>query len=232
MAKQKRTREAETPQERPQDALEGLEIVEDATIEGILVSSSKGIITTTDIQRSIYEYMQKLHDPELLYSNKPLVFNGLLEHIYSKNIKPLLPDTIFNNYQLLDDIFTNVYINLCYSFSYVPLVTVFTNHLVHIDISNIYSIKDGIRFNNQGNDNNNYYLYKLCLKWLSICDSDLFTHIAHTGSIGGMFLAKVKGYSDQPQNSVQITIQTPRIDEKQIEALAAGQMPELPQNMP
>ena len=147
-------------------------------------------------------------------------------------------DTFVNQFRLLLSkicepvIFTNVYINLCYSFSYVPLLTVFTNHLVHIDISNIYSIKDGIRFNNQGNDNNNYYLYKLCLKWLSICDSDLFTHIAHTGSIGGMFLAKVKGYSDQPQNSVQITIQAPRIDEKQIEALAAGAMPELPQNMP
>jgi hypothetical protein len=176
--------------------------------------------------------MERLHDPEVLYCNKPLVFNGLLEHIYSKNIKPLLPDSTYIDYLLLDTIFNSIYLNLCYTFGYVPMVTVFTNHLVHIDITYIYNIKDGVRLNNESNSKYNIQLYNLITKWLSICDSDLFSHIAHTGSIGGMFLAKVKGYSDQPQNSVQITIQTPRIDEKQISALAAGQMPELPQNMP
>ena len=75
-------------------------------------------------------------------------------------------------------------------------------------------------------------LYSYILKWIEVCDSDLFTHIAHTGSIGGMFLAKVKGYSDQPQQSITIALETPRIDEKQLTRLAATPAPQLPENMP
>ena len=112
------------------------------------------------------------------------------------------------------------------------MVTTYTSHLIHVDISYIYTIKNGLRLDNDSNREYNIKLYSLVSKWLTVCDSDLFNHITQTGSIGGMFLAKVKGYSDQPQQQITIELQAPRIDEKQITALAAGQMPELPQNMP
>ena len=215
----------------PQDAPQII-IAEEMQPEEILVSCEAGIITSSDIQRSINEYLAKLHDPNDIYCNKPMIFNGLLEHIFTKNIKHIIPNSNFINYELLDDIFNRIYLNLCYSFSYVPMVTIFCNHLIHLDIANIYTIKDGLRVNNNSNREYNNKLNLLISKWLSVCDSDLFTHIAHTGSIGGMFLAKVKGYSDQPQQSITIALETPRIDEKQLARLAVTPAPQLPDNMP
>ena len=214
----------------PQDAPEII-IAEEMQPEEILVSCEAGIITSSDIQRSINEYLAKLHDPNDIYGNKPMLFNGLLEFIYVRNLQRIFTIDRYNDYMLLDTIFNRIYLNLCYSFSYVPMVTVFCNHLIHLDIANIYTIKDGLRVNNNSNREYNNKLNLLISKWLSVCDSDLFTHIAHTGSIGGMFLAKVKGYSDQPQQSITIALETPRIDEKQLTRLAATPAPQLPDNM-
>ena len=50
--------------------------------------------------------------------------------------------------------------------------------------------------------------------------------------VGSAVLAKVKGYSDQPQQSITIALETPRIDEKQLTRLAATPAPQLPDNMP
>lgn len=215
----------------PQDAPKII-IAEEMQPEEILVSCEAGIITSSDIQKSINEYLSKLHDPNDIYCNKPMLFNGLLEYIYVRNLQRIFSVERYNDYMLLDTIFNRIYLNLCYSFSYVPMVTVFCNHLIHLDIANIYTIKDGLRVNNNSNREYNNKLNLLISKWLSVCDSDLFTHIAHTGSIGGMFLAKVKGYSDQPQQSITIALETPRIDEKQLTRLATTPAPQLPDNMP
>ena len=204
-------------------------------MDEILVSTNNGLVTTNDIQRSIDEYLSKLPDPESIYKNKPMLFNGLLEYIYTKNLQKLFSDNRYNDYELIDVIFYRVYINLCYMFSYVPMITTFINHMVHIDISNVYSIRDGVRYNNiqSSNDVYNSRLYAYVTKWISVCDGDLFSHIAHTGSVGGMFVAKVKGYSDQPQTMANISISlTPRIDEKQLVQIASAAVPELPDNMP
>ena len=202
-------------------------------MDEILVSTNNGLVTTNDIQRSIDEYLSKLPDPESIYKNKPMLFNGLLEYIYTKNLQKLFSDNRYNDYELIDTIFDRVYINLCYMFSYVPMVTIFCNHLIHLDISNIYTIKHGIRLENDSNREYNYKLNSLVSKWLTVCDSDLFSHIAHTGSVGGMFVAKVKGYSDQPQTMANISVTlTPKIDEKQLVQIASAALPELPDNMP
>ena len=63
--------------------------------------------------------------------------------------------------------------------------------------------------------------------WQQYCDSDLFNHIAQTNSVGGMFVAKVRGYSDTPQQTPQITVNlSPMIDAKQLQTIAA----EMPKN--
>ena len=208
-------------------------IENDIEMDEILVSTNTGLVTANDIQRSIDEYLSKLPDPESIYKNKPMLFNGLLEYIYTKNLQKLFSANRYNDYELIDNIFDRIYINLCYMFSYVPMVTVFCNHLIHLDISNIYTIKHGIRLDNDSNREYNIKLNSLVSKWLTVCDSDLFSHIAHTGSVGGMFVAKVKGYSDQPQTMANISIAlTPRIDEKQLMQIATAAVPELPDNMP
>lgn len=208
-------------------------IENDIEMDEILVSTNTGLVTANDIQRSIDEYLSKLPDPEGIYKNKPMLFNGLLEYIYIKNLQKLFSNDKYNDYELIDNIFCRIYINLCYMFSYVPMLTVFTNHLIHLDISNIYTIKHGIRLENDSNREYNIKLNSLVSKWLTVCDSDLFSHIAHTGSVGGMFVAKVKGYSDQPQTMANISVTlTPRIDEKQLIQIASAAVPELPDNMP
>lgn len=112
-------------------------------------------------------------------------------------------------------------------FNYVPNISTFCNHLVHIDISNCYNINNGFyRKDGSKVNNNTYSIYK---NWQQICDGDLFGYIAQTGSVGGIFVAKVKGYSDQPQQQPQIQVNiTPAIDEKQLAAITGGAAPIAP----
>lgn len=199
----------------------------DAAAEDILINCKAGIITTGDIQRSINNYLESLHDPSDIYNNKPMIFNGLLEYIYRHNIKYLIPDNLYSyDWDLLNDIFINIYINLCYTFNYIPMVSTYILHLVHANISYIYTIKDGIRCDNSKVNTKITNYLKI---WSEYSDSDLFNHIAQNNSVGGMFVAKVRGYTDQPQitPAVQITL-APTIDTKQLEAAAAP--PEIGQN--
>ena len=193
----------------------------DTEIDEILIDCDMGIVTKKDIEISIKSYTDSLHNPDDIYNNKPMIFNGLLEYIYRHNIKTLIPkNTVRYNWELLDDIFVNIYINLCYMFNYVPMVSTFCNHLVHIDVSYIYSIKDGIRLNDGVRVTDS--IVKYIKNWLSYCDGDLFNHIAQNNSVGGMFVAKVRGYSDTPQVAPAITVNlTPNIDEKQLKTIAA-----------
>lgn len=191
-------------------------------IDNILVSCKAGVITTKDIQISINNYLETLYKPEEIYNNKPMLFNGLLEYIYKHNIKHLLQYNETNNnynWEFLNDVFINIYLNLCYSFNYLPMVSTFVYHMVHINIQYIYTIKNGLYSNGEKVISNaNEYIKE----WLEYCDSDLFNHIAQNNSVGGMFVAKVRGYSDQPNPAAAITVNlTPNIDEKQLKSIAA-----------
>ena len=91
--------------------------------------------------------------------------------------------------------------------------------MVHINIQYIYTIKNGLYSNGEKVISNaNEYIKE----WLEYCDSDLFNHIAQNNSVGGMFVAKVRGYSDTPSPTPAITVNlTPNIDEKQLKNIAA-----------
>ena len=231
MAKQKRTRDAETPQERPQDATRG---IDDTFVDEILVSCKQGVIARSDIDRSISEYTATLVNPEILYTNGHKSFNNLLRYIYKHNLKNFIgydtEEYTMIDYQLLDSIFCNIYIPLCYQYNRIPSINSFYNNLLLKDYSSVYDIKNGLY--RTDNSKININTLSFLRKWTAICNGELLDNVMHTGNVGGMFVAKTRGFSDQPQNAVQITIQAPRIDEKQISALAAGQLPELPDNMP
>ena len=115
---------------------------ENYIIDDILVECKAGIITQTDIQRSINNYLETLYNPNEIYNNKPMLFNGLLEYIYKHNIKHLLQYNETNNnydWKFLNDIFINIYINLCYSFGYIPMLSTFIYHVLHININYIFT---------------------------------------------------------------------------------------------
>lgn len=222
--------------ERPEEAQEGRRDMmtrktagdEMQFIDDVLIDCERGIISASDIQTTIEEFLDTLRNPDDIYSNKPMIFNGLLEYIYKRNVKRILPNTYNNDYELLDDIFRNIYLYLCYMFNYVPNISTFCNHLCHIDMNNIYNIKTG--FNIIDGSKVNINSMRICKNWDSICNGDLFGHIAQTGSVGGIFVAKVKGFSDQPQPGPAVTVNlAPGIEEKQLARLAAAIVPELPE---
>lgn len=193
---------------------------ESTEVEDIIATSKeKKILTRKELQSCVNMFLSTLKNPDDIYNNKPMLFNGLLEFIYRHKIKYIIPDTIEYDWKLLDELFDNVYIYLCYIFGYVPFLTTFTSHLVKIDVKYIYNIKTGIRQTDDRKVNPNTVRY--IQKWLNICDTDLFNHVLQNNSVGGMFVAKVRGYSDQPQNiSVSISAETPKIDLKQISTIA------------
>lgn len=211
---------------------EAPERYEHGEIDDILVENKEGkIITQSDIQRTIDIYINGLRDPESIYNNKPMLFMGLLEAIYKRNIKYILPNTYNIDYELLDSIFINIYINLCYSFGYIPSILTFCSHVVKIDMSGMYNIKYGFYRTDDSKVNQN--TFSIFHKWESLCNSDLFNNIAHNNSIGCIFIAKVKGYTDQPQQQPQIQVNiTPAIDERQLAAITgnAAPLPPLPGN--
>jgi hypothetical protein len=65
-------------------------------------------------------------------------------------------------------------------------------------------------------------------KWIDICNGELIEDIIHRNSIGAMFLAKVHGFREDNTSNINITINTPMINEKQLQNIAAAAIPELP----
>ena len=192
----------------------------DTEIDEILIDCDVGIVTKKDIEISVKAYTDSLHNPDDIYNNKPMIFNGLLEYIYRHNIKRLIPENCYSyDWDLLNDIFINIYINLCYTFGYIPMVSTFILHLVHANISYAYTIKSGIRCDGSKVTSKVTNYLKI---WSEYSDSDLFNHIAQNNSVGGMFVAKVRGYSDTPSPSPAMVVNlTPNIDEKQLKSIAA-----------
>lgn len=187
-------------------------------IDDILVKNRKGIITQKDIEISIDEYQSTLRNPEELYSQKSMVFNGLLRHIYKTNIKPILPDKQQNDYLLLDNIFIYIYLPLCYSFNRLPSISTYCNHLVNISYSNIYNIKNGVFVNGYKVNKDIQVIIK---KWDEYCTTDLVDNIIHTNSIGCIFRAKTIGFSEQQNINIQVTPQNvPALDVNQLEQIA------------
>jgi hypothetical protein len=64
-------------------------------------------------------------------------------------------------------------------------------------------------------------------KWIAICNGELIDNVTHTGNIGAMFVAKTRGFREEPQTVVMIDTHAPRIDAKQISDVI-GKLPELP----
>jgi hypothetical protein len=207
--------------------MESLEKYHDtADVDNILCESKNGkFVTGYEIESCVNEYLEKTYNSELIFQNKPMIFNGLLEYIYSKCIKTVIEDTDTQSYdyKLLNDIFINIYIQLCYKFGYIPNIGIFISHLVHKDMTYIYSIRHGI--NNNGDKVNNNIISYLKI-WDNLCDADLFAHIMQTNSVGGIFTAKVRGYSDQPNNAPMIQVNNyASIDAAQLDLLAESNDP-------
>ena len=92
--------------------------------------------------------------------------------------------------------------------------------MVNIDYSLFYDIKNGEY--RSTNDNVSLNTSQIIKKWINICNGELIDNVMHTGNVGGIFVAKTRGFTDTPQTAPQITVNlTPNIDAKQLTAIAA-----------
>lgn len=67
-------------------------------------------VYASDIDLLCDEYISTLPDASVI--NKSAGFMGLLNYIYRRSIKNILPDNYNNDYNLLDVIFNNIYTNV------------------------------------------------------------------------------------------------------------------------
>lgn len=157
-------------------------------------------IYSSDIQLLTEEYISTLDNPEMIY--KSLVFSGLLEYIYKRLLCNILPDNNKpNDYDLLNAVFYEIYIKLCYRYNINPTIIGFSV-FTHIDNTNLSDIKNGVYRTDKSKVNPG--TSQLVKRWYSVCESGLVGKVADSSSIGSMFLLKsVYGYSDNQTITIQ-----------------------------
>lgn len=192
----------------------------------------KGIsVYASDIEIITEDYINSLGNPDMIY--KVGCFNGLLDSIYKRLLKNIIVnDTgITNNsydFKVLDDIFINIYIPLCYRYDIAPSVLSFCNNICHISAANITDVKNGTyRSNGAKARQENTQIVK---NWYSMCESGLVDKTVNCNSIGSIFLLK-SAYSYQEKTTLEI--ENGSIQHETAEQIAAkhasAQLPEKPQ---
>ena len=155
----------------------------------VLISDSGIEIYQSDIDILISEYIESLPDETLIY--KASVFNGLLLYIYNNKLKYVI-ETIKNNkginqynidYDLLNDIFQNVYLPLTYRFNIVPTVLSFAC-FVHVSNTFLSEVKTGtyrkgVKVNSESTET--------VKNWYQVCESSLADKAFNDNGIGAIF---------------------------------------------
>lgn len=197
------------------------------TAEGTLITVNGIELYQSDIDVLCDEYIKSLPDQSMIY--KSAVFAGMLDYIYKHVLKDITrSDNNYIDFPVINEIFYNIYIPLCYRFDKVPtmlqfsvLVNVSNTHLT--DIKNGTYRADGSRVNRETN--------QMVKKWYDVCESALLGKAIGESSIGSIFALKaVFGYKEQQsimiENQQQLAHETP----EQIAAKYADiERPEKPQ---
>jgi len=197
-------------------------------VENVLVKTNTGFLTWPDIEHACQSFELTLKNPETLSDGKSLIFNQLLRYIRQtilsevplKAVYKSNPDNdMYYDYDILDSIFNNIYLPLCYTYNRVPSITNYCIHLINIDISGIYNIRTGLNYNNNSNNNKDSKLQQYILKWENACNSDLIDYIVQTSSIGGIFRAKTKGFREEQVLHIETSAATPTVNTIQLQTL-------------
>lgn len=160
------------------------------------------------------EYISTLTDPENIYNT--MCFSGLLLYIYNHIVKHILPNTYNNDYNLLNTVFYDIYLPLCYRFNKAPTIIQFCSELTRISNSNLQDIKNG--FYRRDGSKVNIDTQLIVKNWYAVCESGLASRASNDNSIGSMFVLKSKYlWNDQPKQTIAIENNT---DDKTVEELA------------
>ena len=179
------------------------------------------IKTDTDIElylnkidSYVDEYISSLPDESIVY--KSMGFNGLLYYIYKHCIIHVIDnDSFYNDYDLLDRIFFDIYLPLCYRFNIVPSVIGYCT-FVHIDNRNISDIKQGV-YRKDGS-RVKPESQRTVQRWYDAIETSLLYKATNENGIGSIFALKANyNYNDQPKQVIAIENNT---DDKTVDELA------------
>ena len=196
----------------------------------------------TDTQIEIYRneidilcdnYIHSLPDENMIY--KSTVFSGMLNYLYRNKIKYIIEqyrkdnnlNDYYNNYDLLDVIFNNIYIDICTRFNIVPSIIQFSV-FVNVDNGTLSDIKSGVYRDNGSKVNPiNCQTVK---KWYATCESMLLSKATNENSIGSIFALKSNfGYVEKGNELPTQETLTQSTPEQIAERYKDAKLPELPE---
>lgn len=191
---------------------------------GIILEYNGITLYADDITVICDDYINSLPEQSMIY--KSTVFSGMLDSIYKRCIKNVIPEKYNLDFTLLDNIFNNIYIPLCYRYNKVPTIIQFCV-LVNIDNGNISDLKNGVYRNGYKANTATTQTVK---KWYSVCESALLDKAISESSIGSIFALKANfGYRDNQTITLETQSQIPHETAEQIAAKhASAILPEKP----
>jgi len=169
-------------------------------IDDILLATDRGVVTKQDIDCLIDEYISTLNNPELLQKNVQC-FNGLLDYIFRHKLKAIIGNDRRYNIKVLDTIFNNIYVPLCYMYGYTVNVLYYCI-LVNIDYNHITDMVNGV-YRNNGNIVNKE-LQNSIKKWFRAQEASLSGQAIQGNGVGAIFALKAM---HQWQDTQTVTIQ-------------------------
>lgn len=199
--------------------------------DNVIISDSGIEIFQSDIDVLVNEYISTLPDETMIY--KSMTFKGLLLYIYTHKLKYVI-ESIKNNkqmndssidYSLMDSIFENIYLPLCYKFFIVPTVLSFS---VFVGISNTYltEVSSGTYRNGSKVKPENTATVK---KWYAVCESALADKAFNDNGIGAIFGLKANyQWTETAPQIVQAEQLTQSTPEQIAERYRDAKKPEIP----
>lgn len=186
-------------------------------VEDILISTDKDIITESDLNRVITEYMDKLKDTDMIYKNIS-VFYGLMDYINKRLIDRLIDHNRPYDISLLDTIFHAIYMPLCYRYGY-PVNVIYYCTLVNIGYDHINDIVHGV-YRNNGNIVNKE-LQNVIKNWFRIQESSISGVAMTTGNVGAIFTLKsVHAWQDNTTVKIESADSSPKLTVDELEQIA------------
>lgn len=188
------------------------------------------IIYFSDILNICDAYINNLYDENNI--NKSAAFNGLLYYLKNDNkINKILSKTRYENgridYNVLDIIFKNIYLPVCYRYLKTPTIQQFC---VFTGINNgvISQIKSGNYYNKNYSVNNS--ACEIVKTWYDICESALYGKALEENSISAIFgLKAAHGWKEASEININTRIETHETAAEIAARHDAELLPEMPE---
>lgn len=166
-------------------------------MENTLIAYNGIEVYKSDIDLLCDEYVETLGNPEIVY--KSYGFSGLLEYIYSHCLKNIVISQSPYDYDVLNDIFYNVYVPLSSRYGNTPTIVQFCS-MLKIDNHILGNAKKGVY--DGGKVNNK--VQSTVKNWFNTCEAGLLGRAVSENGVGAIFALKANyGYREASTVTVE-----------------------------